>query len=66
MGRRWRVKVYIMGIDGYIGWALAQYLKKRGHQVGGCDSLLKRKLAKECKTYPVIPIESFQERAETS
>ena len=31
------MKVFIAGIDGYLGWALAQYLTARGHEVSGID-----------------------------
>lgn len=56
------MRVYIMGIDGYIGWALAQYLSSKGHDVGGCDNLLKRRIAHDTGSKSVIPIESFDTR----
>ena len=31
------MRVFIAGIDGYLGWPLAQYLAARGHEVGGVD-----------------------------
>ena len=33
------MRVFIAGIDGYLGWPLAQYLAARGHQVGGVDAV---------------------------
>ena len=34
------MKVFIAGVDGYLGWALAQHLVKRGHTVAGNDTCL--------------------------
>jgi UDP-sulfoquinovose synthase len=36
------VKVLIAGVDGYLGWPLAQYLTTRGHEVAGLDAFLRR------------------------
>jgi UDP-sulfoquinovose synthase len=33
------MRVFIAGIDGYLGWALAQHLLQRGHEVAGADNL---------------------------
>ena len=41
------MKVSILGIDGYIGWALALRLIGKGHQVVGVDSLYTRMRVKE-------------------
>jgi nucleoside-diphosphate-sugar epimerase len=35
-------KVLILGIDGYLGWALALRLGKKGHEVYGIDNLITR------------------------
>ncbi|MEM3226274.1 MAG: NAD-dependent epimerase/dehydratase family protein, partial [Saccharolobus sp.] len=32
------MKVLILGVDGYLGWALALRLAKRGHEVIGVDN----------------------------
>ena len=50
------MKVFIAGIDGYLGWSLAQYLAARGHKVGGCDNYLRRKCVKEMNSDSAIPI----------
>ena len=31
------MRVFIAGVDGYLGWSLAMYLKVRGHEVAGAD-----------------------------
>ena len=58
------MKVFIAGIDGYIGWPLAQYLVSKGHTVSGCDNMLRRNLVKEVGGISVIPIPSYSKRAE--
>lgn len=41
------MKVFIAGIDGYLGWSLAQYLTARGHEATGIDLLVRRKWVEE-------------------
>lgn len=41
------MRVFIAGIDGYIGWSLAMYLANRGHEVGGADLYLRREWVDE-------------------
>jgi nucleoside-diphosphate-sugar epimerase len=31
------MRVFIAGVDGYLGWSLAMYLIKRGHEIAGAD-----------------------------
>lgn len=53
------MRVLIAGVDGYLGWPLAQYLALRGHSVGGCDALLRRAWVEEmgsCSAVPVFPV----------
>jgi len=59
------MRVFIAGIDGYLGWALTLYLSARGHEVGGCDNYLRRKCVAEMKCDSAIPILSMEERLET-
>ena len=56
------MKVFIAGIDGYLGWALALTLAQRGHQVAGCDLLLRRKWVEEMGSWSAIPIASMEDR----
>lgn len=56
------MRVFIAGIDGYLGWALAQYLTARGHTVAGADQLLRRSWVAEVGSISAIPIASHQER----
>ncbi len=56
------MRVLICGIDGYLGWALAQYLAKRNFKVFGIDNLSRRKLVKKAGAQSVIPISSLRDR----
>jgi UDP-sulfoquinovose synthase len=56
------MRVFIPGIDGYLGWALAQYLIKRGHDVAGCDLFLRRQWVEEMSSQSATPIKSMNER----
>lgn len=56
------MKVFVIGIDGYLGWSLAQYLTVRGHTVAGIDALLRREWVEEVGSQSAIPIVSFKER----
>ena len=56
------MRVFIAGVDGYLGWSLAQYLVKRGHEIGGCDLFLRRKWVQEMNSHSAIPIVTMDER----
>ena len=58
------MKVLIAGIDGYLGWSLADYLAAYGHTVGGVDSFLRRECVTEVGSDSAIPISSMPERLE--
>lgn len=40
------MRIFIAGIDGYLGWPLALSLTRRGHEVLGADNGLRRQLVK--------------------
>lgn len=56
------MKVFIAGIDGYLGWTLAQYLTARGHEVAGNDIYLRRKWVDEVGSDSAMPVYSIEER----
>ncbi len=56
------MKVFIAGIDGYLGWPLAQYLTARGHIIAGSDLLLRRQWVAEVYSDSAIPVSSYEER----
>lgn len=56
------MRVFIAGIDGYLGWSLAQYLTQQGHIVAGADAMLRREWVAEVGSVSAIPIVSREER----
>jgi len=55
------MKVFIAGIDGYLGWSLALYLSSRGHDVSGCDNFARRRNVEKMGSLSVIPV-PFEKR----
>jgi len=56
------VRVFIAGMDGYLGWPLAQYLTARGHEVAGADIGFRREWVAEMGSWSATPISSMKER----
>lgn len=56
------MRVFITGVDGYLGWALAQYLTARGHDVAGNDLFLRRKWVEEVGSHSALPVYGNEER----
>lgn len=56
------MKVLICGVDGYIGFALAQKLLNEGIDVVGVDSFLRRDMVKEVGSISAIPIQGMAQR----
>ncbi len=56
------MRVFIAGIDGYLGWPLAIYLSAHGHDVAGADLMLRRKWVAEVGSISAQPIASREER----
>jgi len=58
------MKVLIVGLDGYLGWALAIYLFARGHKVCGIDNGSRRRWVQKVGSDSLIPIQSMLDRVE--
>jgi UDP-sulfoquinovose synthase len=56
------VKTLVLGMDGYIGWALAMHLAKRGHIVSGVDNFGRRANVESIGSQSATPILDMQER----
>jgi UDP-sulfoquinovose synthase len=56
------MRVFIAGVDGYLGWSLAQYLAARNHVVAGVDMFLRRQWVEEVGSHSALPIGSIEER----
>lgn len=58
------MKVLICGVDGYLGWTLAQYLAARGHKVAGVDNYSRREWVKKQGGRSIMPIVHMNDRLE--
>jgi UDP-sulfoquinovose synthase len=56
------MRIFIAGVDGYLGFTLAQYLAARGHEVAGADAFLRRRWVAEMDSWSALPIASMEER----
>lgn len=56
------MRVFIAGVDGYLGWPLAQHLTARGHEVAGTDLFLRRQWVEEVGGQSALPVYSIEER----
>ena len=56
------MRVFIAGIDGYLGWPLAIHLQAHGHQVAGADLMLRRAWVAEVGGVSALPIATRAER----
>jgi UDP-sulfoquinovose synthase len=57
-----KMKVLVIGGDGYCGWATALYLNKRGYEVGILDNLVRRHWDNELCVETLTPIAPIQHR----
>ena len=56
------MRILIAGVDGYLGWALAQHLGALGHDVGGVDNFFRRAWVREMNSTSAIPVATMDER----
>lgn len=56
------MRIFVAGIDGYLGWSLALYLGARGHEVGGADNFFRRQWVEEMGSWSATPIPPMQDR----
>ena len=57
-----KMKVLVIGGDGYCGWATALYLSNQGHEVGILDSLVRRHWDNTLRVETLTPIAPIQSR----
>lgn len=57
------MRVFIAGIDGYLGWPLAVFLSAHGHEVAGADLMLRRQWVAEVGGISALPIADRQVRS---
>ena len=56
------MRVFIAGVDGYLGWTLGMYLTARGHTVAGADCYFRRDWVAEMGSQSATPIRRMTER----
>ena len=56
------MRVLITGVDGYLGWPLAQHLTRAGHEVAGIDDYSRRRWVGEMGSQSAIPIVPMADR----
>ncbi|MBN1104909.1 MAG: NAD-dependent epimerase/dehydratase family protein [Deltaproteobacteria bacterium] len=56
------MRVFIAGVDGYLGWPLAIHLTRRGHEVAGVDCYYRRDWVAEIGSQSATPIRRMTER----
>ncbi|HLW59020.1 MAG TPA: NAD-dependent epimerase/dehydratase family protein [bacterium] len=56
------MRVFIAGVDGYLGWSLAKHLGARGHEVGGADIFYRRNWVEEMGSWSATPISPMGDR----
>ncbi len=57
------MNILILGGDGYLGWPTAMHFAARGHNVVAIDNYLRRTIAKETDSEPLISTPGLPERA---
>jgi UDP-sulfoquinovose synthase len=56
------MRVFIAGVDGYLGWTLSMYLTARGYEVAGADCYCRRDWVAEMGSQSATPIRRMTER----
>jgi UDP-sulfoquinovose synthase len=56
------MRIFIAGVDGYLGWPLAMYLTARGHEIAGADRYYRRDWVAEMGSQSATPIKRMTER----
>src|ERR1700719_1017344 len=56
------MRVLVLGIDGFCGLATALYLSRKGHEVTGIDSLIRRQWDHQLGIETLTPIREMDER----
>jgi UDP-sulfoquinovose synthase len=57
------MRIIVLGGDGYLGWPTAMHLAARGHEVWALDNYLRRQIALETCSEPLIPTPNLVDRA---
>lgn len=58
------MRVLILGGDGYLGWPTAMHFAAQGHDVCVVDNYMRRRIAQETGSEPLLPTPNLSDRAE--
>lgn len=58
------MRIIILGGDGYLGWPTAMHFAARGHEVTVVDNYLRRQIAQQTRSEPLIRTPNLHDRAE--
>jgi len=61
-----KMRVMILGVDGYLGWTLALWLGALGCEVSGVDNYARRNWVKERGAHTIVPIARMTDRLRTA
>jgi UDP-sulfoquinovose synthase len=56
------MRILILGIDGYLGWSLANFLGGEDFTIFGIDNFFRRKWVKEMNSISAVPVVSMKSR----
>ncbi|MCL6095010.1 MAG: NAD-dependent epimerase/dehydratase family protein [Actinobacteria bacterium] len=59
------MRILVLGGDGYLGWPVALYLSRKGHDVAVVDNFARRGYDFEMGVDSLVPIKSLQQRIRT-
>jgi UDP-sulfoquinovose synthase len=57
-----RVRILVLGGDGYLGWPTALHLSAAGHEIALVDSFVRRQYDAELGVESLVPVESMRTR----
>ena len=57
------MKVIVFGADGYLGWPTSMKLASEGHEIIAVDNYLRRQMAEETDSHPLMKNPKLDERS---
>lgn len=58
------MRILVLGGDGYLGWPTAMHFAARGHEVMAVDNYLRRRIAMETRSEPLLTTPNLNDRAD--
>ena len=57
------MKILVLGADGYLGWPTCMHLASLGYDVIGVDNYMKRQIAVDTSSAPLVEMPKLEERS---